>query len=45
MHGNTNVEDMGIILTSFLYLNIYTNPAVNESAYKILIIKFHIILC
>ena len=35
---------MEIILTSFRYFNVYTSTAVNESAYKILIITFHITL-
>ena len=45
MHGNTNVKDMEITLISFRCFNVYTNPVVNESSYKIHIIKFHITLC
>jgi hypothetical protein len=35
---------MEIVLTSFLYFNVYTNTAVNESAYKMFIIKFRLTL-
>jgi len=32
------------VLTSFRHFNVYTNTSVNESAYKILIIRFNLTL-
>jgi hypothetical protein len=33
---------MEIVLNSFRYFTVYISTAVNQSAYKILIIKFHL---